>query len=230
MVFSVDLFRGLQNVIESDALVLGLRDQSGKTLSILIHNKELYNNKWNHVSIVVKNSAQNAAEIYVNGDRQKKDSNAPRNSPNDYGKLDNPITIGCGNNRGNKSHYFKGSIDQLLIYNRALDTNEIETIISESKCLLGNENSFSKNTKLLVYPTIFDNRNGLISIDSRIASEQILRIEVINSSGELVRVIDAFDHQTNLRTIPTNIFEASGVYHIRIFTDKDLYIQRVIGL
>jgi hypothetical protein len=47
------------------------------------------------------------------------------------------IAIGCWNNLGNGSQVFKGSIPQVLMYNRALSEAEILQIFNATKAKYG---------------------------------------------------------------------------------------------
>ena len=89
----------------------------------LIGTTSLNNGAWNHVSLVVTRSSQNA-KLYVNGSLEADVTNSVIG-----GDLSNSIDAVIGVSR-DFSRYFKGDIDEVTIYNRALPQSELQAIVT----------------------------------------------------------------------------------------------------
>lgn len=90
-------------------------------------------NKWNHLVLVQKYNSENTAFPrndyfqYFNGDKLKVSSTTIGSNPIAI-SFNRGGTIGCNNNSGNNNFnfdFFKGSIDDIRIFNRALSDDEI---------------------------------------------------------------------------------------------------------
>jgi len=73
-------------------------------------------NQWNHIAVV--SDAANAKKVYINGALA---SHNTATSP--YGLVTDPVTIGAANYG---AEYFKGSMDELKMFNKALTIEEIK--------------------------------------------------------------------------------------------------------
>ena len=81
-------------------------------------------NTWQHVAAVVRRG-ENQTRLYVNGFEVASGTVAPTN-------LDNPtVALHIGRIQG--SRLFKGQIDDVYFYNRALDVKEIQTLLEPGK-------------------------------------------------------------------------------------------------
>ena len=89
----------------------------------LIGTTSLNNGAWNHVSLVVTRSSQNA-KLYVNGALEADVTNSVIG-----GDLSNSIDAVIGVSR-DFSRYFKGDIDEVTLYNRALPQSELQAIVT----------------------------------------------------------------------------------------------------
>ena len=81
-------------------------------------------NTWQHVAAVVRRG-ENQTRVYVNGFEVASGSVAPTN-------LDNPsVALFLG--RIQDAHLFKGKMDEVYFYNRALDLKEIHSLLEPGK-------------------------------------------------------------------------------------------------
>lgn len=83
---------------------------------------EISPNKWHHVAATFNSSS---IKIYVNGTLKKEDYVVKSGTIYDSTAL---IRIGATNFNGNAAWFWKGLIDEVSIYNRALSLNEIKKI------------------------------------------------------------------------------------------------------
>jgi hypothetical protein len=81
-------------------------------------------NTWQHVAAVVRRG-ENQTRLYVNGFEVAAGSVAPTN-------LDNP-TVALQIGRIQDSRLFKGQMDEVLFYDRALDVKEIQALLEPGK-------------------------------------------------------------------------------------------------
>jgi hypothetical protein len=81
-------------------------------------------NTWQHVAAVVRRG-ENQTRLYVNGFEVASGSVAPTN-------LDNP-TVALHIGRIQDSRLFKGQIDEVCFYNRALDVKEIQALLEPGR-------------------------------------------------------------------------------------------------
>ena len=81
-------------------------------------------NTWQHVAAVVRRG-ENQTRLYVNGFEVASGTVAPTN-------LDNPaVAMHIGRIQG--SRLFKGQMDEVYFYNRALDVKEIQALLEPGK-------------------------------------------------------------------------------------------------
>lgn len=136
---------------------------------------------WVHLCAVYANDT---AKLYINGELSgeayKPDWNTVNTTTINYGFLNYSIPQG-----GSQKHYhnkFFGYVDDIHIYNRALNTNEIKTLADVPI----NENPSSvytieNATALQLYP---NPTNGLITIQHRDLAQA--QLEIINLHGKTI--------------------------------------------
>jgi hypothetical protein len=91
---------------------------------IKIGNMALGIDSWHHIAGVYTGTK---GSLYIDGSlvalsRDDPDSAGPLHSISD------DLLIGCGNRDGSLIHFFKGSIDDVAVYNRALTDSEIRDL------------------------------------------------------------------------------------------------------
>jgi len=111
-------------------------------------------NNWSHV-VGVLDRDNDTCIIYVNGIEQARSTQMTTDPPS----CDAPTKIGCRNDTGD--YTFDGLIDDVRIYDYALDANEIQNLYQESACLVAHW-KFDEGTGTTAYDSAGTN-NGTIS-------------------------------------------------------------------
>ena len=108
----------------------------------------------------------------------------------------------------NDKNYFRGSIDDFAIYNKALTDTEISSLY-QSQSLATNENSIAENIK--IYPTFI---NEKIYIDNKKLTK--LNIVLFNTAGKKNKKLES-----NSKKIELNLSEVTkGVYLMEVTDTK----------
>ncbi len=108
----------------------------------------------------------------------------------------------------NDKNYFRGSIDDFAIYNKALTDTEISSLY-QSQSLATNENSIAENIK--IYPTFI---NEKIYIDNKKLTK--LNIVLFNTAGQKIKKLES-----NSKKIELNLSEVTkGVYLMEVTDTK----------
>jgi hypothetical protein len=84
---------------------------------------DIYDGRWHSIQWRVISARENDFEVYVDGEIQTimmTYQESPRYSDFDY-----PIAIGAGNNRGLIEGLYYGDLDDIVIFDRALNINEL---------------------------------------------------------------------------------------------------------
>lgn len=110
---------GVKN--ESGYACFVLRDSSGKTTGYLVGNTNLADDVWHHV-VAVRNALEDQIFLYVDGELA--DSTDKIYYTDGFASLTAPLNIGhlhllCG-------YHFDGTIDEVLLYDKALSLEEIQ--------------------------------------------------------------------------------------------------------
>ncbi len=172
---------------------------------------DLIANQWIYIVGVYNGST---ASIYLNG--IKKDSHPLTGTV----KTGQAATLGKSG-----TSYFKGCIDQVEVYNRALSDVEIlekYNVKSPVEIYTSIHTSQTAQNNLNIYP---NPNNGQFTLDLKSVSYQDARIEVINSQGQVIlkRKLDKSPNQTFQLPSPK-----SGIYSIRVFTESGVHSQIMI--
>ena len=113
-------------------------------------------------------------------------------------------------------YYFNGLLDDIRIYNRALDATEIKTLCSEIFNAVDEFKNGANSVNIFPNPT-----NGVFSLQS---SERILLVETITLLGETV-------YSTTLNSNKTTIDlsnQKSGIYFLQITSDKGMTRKTIV--
>ena len=85
--------------------------------------------EWHHVAITLENGIENGYRLYIDGSRVSEATYTGRLEDWDT------ITIGAQRKGGNERHAFKGFIDEVSLYNRALSEDEIKDIYKSMRII-----------------------------------------------------------------------------------------------
>jgi hypothetical protein len=143
-------------------------------------NRKVKSNEWNHITVAV---GQDTSWMYINGilDTIKENTDSVTS---DTGRI--PILIGGMLN--SPPCHFKGSIDEVRVYNRALSGSEINNIYDLEKNLVGRW-PFEEGSGDTVHDVSNNNMNGMrISatwVADTIQGDSCLDFDGINDSVEI---------------------------------------------
>ncbi|HTO16318.1 MAG TPA: LamG-like jellyroll fold domain-containing protein [Edaphocola sp.] len=158
---------------------------------------------WNHLLVTVKDGT---AKFYLNGILDGEE-------PFDHAPLNNlSILIGA-------AHYspfnnnFIGKLDDIRIYKRALNEQEIQLLFTENTVNIMNVN----NSRLSIYP---NPANEVITIDGL----QSGTIQIINMHGQVIKKVDISNLKT---TIDISKFNP-GIYILTLHSEKYFIMKRFI--
>jgi len=104
--------------VENGKIGAGLRDKNNNLLGTVSTDTEVNNGVWNHISVSREESSK--LRLYVNGSES-----FSFDSTGDIGTINQVIVGSIVNGSGDHNRNYKGSIDELRIYNSALSQQQI---------------------------------------------------------------------------------------------------------
>jgi len=174
-----------------------------------------YDTDWHHYVFTVSIS-QNEKKIF-------RDSVCISSQPFQSSLVENlrEIYIGGGTDWSGGGINFRGSIDDIRIYNRGLSSDEVEQLYHENACSsAGIEfNTFSDSeNQIRVYPNPV---NDQLFIDGL---EQNNAIEIINAQFQIIQTFKISSANTTINLSKLS----SGVYTIKIQADNGITVKRFV--
>jgi len=176
-----------------------------------ISSGDLISNQWIYIVGVYDGST---VSVYLNG--VKKDTH-PLTGTVIQGQV---ATLGKSG-----TSYFKGNIDQVEVYSRALSEAEIlekYNIKSPVEIYTSIHTIQSAQNKLSIYP---NPNNGRFTLDLNSVSCKDARIEVINAQGQVIYMQTLDISKKHTVQLPLHI---SGIYSVRVYTESGIQEQRMI--
>lgn len=136
-----------------------------------------------------------------------------------------PFYIGAANDGGaGGSIRFHGKIDDVCIYNRALNTNEVSSLYNGTgTCFAVGIEELSDISNGIFYPTVSD--NGTYSYSGDLS--KLMVIEIYTVDGKLLKILsksEIFENQGNLNLNNFN----NGLYFVKLVKNQTSYIQKII--
>jgi hypothetical protein len=113
------------------------------------------------------------------------------------------------------NHFFLGTIDDFAMYNKALDSCEVQNLYG-SNCLLLSNNEIMSNNQTEIFPNPTSNQ---LIINTEL---NINEISVIDITGKII-----METKNNTNTIRVADLP-SGVYFIKLVTDERLITKKFI--
>lgn len=171
---------------------------------------------WHHYVFIVSQSG-NFKRIYRDGVKYVDD---PYTLTCNNKNL--PLQIGGGYDQGGGNIFFRGDIDDICIYNRALNDSEVVALYNNiNTCFLTGINELSPKFKLLVYPTV--SSDGIFRINSL---ENGSLIEVYTVEGKLILKLnyDVNTNNINLSSAP------DGIYIIKAYNKNGIISERIMKM
>jgi Concanavalin A-like lectin/glucanases superfamily/Secretion system C-terminal sorting domain len=168
------------------------------------------NNGLNHIAIVHKSgsaSDRTDCALYVNGVFFNKISND--SFITQFGRFHTKVSVGggldgSGNEQTNKR--FRGIIDELYFYNRALTPGEVLAVMNNTNQTLGSTSFNAKNLKFNLFP---NPANSILNID---LATELKSVEIYSLQGQ--KVLSATEKQINISGL------SSGIYIVKVI-DKN---------
>jgi hypothetical protein len=167
-------------------------------------------NEWSHIALTVSESDAN---IYLNGVNE-----GTKSLDKVWDLIVGTAYIGAWNNNGTIEREMAGKMDEVLIYDVALDEDEIATLAEDTPIYVS-----GISTKTFELTTLYPNPvNDVLYIEN---ASGIENVEIYDIVGNLV--LNVKNNNNALLPINVSSFE-SGVYLIRAYTSKGISISRFI--
>ncbi|MFB6320696.1 LamG-like jellyroll fold domain-containing protein [Saccharicrinis sp. FJH54] len=198
---------------KGDRFTFGIDDNSTKTVIDLTSNPNQYfNNQWHFITFI-RDVEQDQLKVYIDG-------NFVKSTTDGTGNIGETGDLAIGNNNTAYDTPYKGSLDELNIFNAALTSAEIQYVYNSSVSAIN-----ELETKgLEVYPVPFSTE---LNITNPEQNAQPLNVQIYNVSGQLV--LSDITSGSVLKITGAGNLKA-GIYTCRIQGRQNRYIQKVIKL
>ena len=168
-------------------------------------------NNWYHI-VLVRN--EDTTRYYVNGaflGNRSSDNIGSSYHPNSN------LIIGAG--RSTVDQFFKGKIDDIRIYSKALNTCEIDQLYNET--ILTKVETSKKDESIRIYPNPFSNK---LWVQNGTGIE--IYIEIFNNTGRLIKSqsVNGQESEISLDYYP------SGIYLLKYWGNEILITKKFIKL
>ena len=186
--------------------------------------------KWHHIT-AIRNDSLEVLKIYVDG---KNDAIQSTFYISDF-KNKGPITIGYFNN----GFHFEGSIDEIAIYGRALNENEIKQHYNNG--FLGKGYCDSSPTSVknnILFPNIYilnqnypNPFNPSTTIEFGLPESMNINLTIYNILGERVMILAAGFFNAGYHTVKFNAGNlTSGIYIYKLQTPNFIKAKKMLIL
>ncbi|MFB6341253.1 LamG-like jellyroll fold domain-containing protein [Saccharicrinis sp. FJH62] len=198
---------------KGDRLTFGIDDNSTKTVIDLTSDPNQYfNNEWHFVTCM-RDVEQDQLRFYMDG-------NLVKSTTDNTGNIGETGDLAIGNNNTAYDTPYKGSIDELTIYDGALAPADIQYLFNSSVSAIKGLNLKS----LEIYPVPFtDNLN----ITNPEQNSEAVNIQIFDLSGQLVHSALASGSVLHIKNLSGL---NAGLYTCQIKSKQNLYIQKIIKL
>jgi hypothetical protein len=209
--------QGIQ-VVPSGAGWAGGGYNSNGTVTAAISGKYPSANKWYHV-ILIRDTA--SAKLYIDG--QLEATASTDNLAPSYGTA--PYKAILGSRESHDLQFFTGKLDEVKIYNYALNANEIEELYNSYTCITTAINDQITEANLVdVYPNPADGK-FFVKYDKYRLS--VSKITINNSIGKTVCTIE--DNETMQNDEIQLNEQPSGIYFVSFKTvDGAVFTKRLL--
>ena len=173
----------------------------------ILGEKVINDDEWHHV--VFQKLANNRIELYVDAQWEGDMEDA---SSCDFSNNNNLILGLRSLNVPNIMRPYSGGIDNLRIYNRPLNQDEINKIFSKD---LTSRSEITENTTVKIYPNPLTSNTVKIELNNKLKIE---KIELVNSLGQVIQEVN----NGTIKHVP------NGTYFIKIqLEDKQVVIEKI---
>jgi Concanavalin A-like lectin/glucanases superfamily/Secretion system C-terminal sorting domain len=130
---------------------------------------------------------------------------------------DSSFIIGSG--RSTIKQFFIGKIDDIRIYDRAINECEIDSLFNQTNMNTG-VNDIVSGPIINIYP---NPTNSSITIEQNLELP-FVKIELINCMGEIIETFQVKDHKVKIDMTNLN----AGIYFVRLLSETSSIIREVI--
>ena len=207
--------RGFNIRLQDNNLIL-FQTYKSNVNSSLFSSSQIQRNTWNHVAVV---ATQSSVSIYINGSLDNSGSIVGF----DYFTT-HPFSIGRA--AGEAEHYFDGSIDQVRIFNEALDGDDVAILFAESACTYTPKDYITENLALDFFSKDID--------ASATTWTDRANSNVLTKSGSTVYnnatgLVDFTGGYWGNDSLSETLKDASGDYTVEFFGQLDNSAQYIIA-
>jgi hypothetical protein len=209
---------GSGNSFERNKLTFQMRDNNNKFVTLATKDDSLFNGKWHHVVVNVLDAKNGDGEIWI--DNQKSTLSQGSNTGfSTYSRFDHDLVIGCKSNRGSRTSFYNGYIDNLL-FSGVLSSAEIQTLYTSKKCDVLHSEMLTKSPEHVVYPNPLN--TSYLSLDIPGQQESLVTVELYNNLGkEVGRWVIKNDEAIDMANIK------SGLYYLQYSLSDNPFIYKL---
>lgn len=138
------------------------------------------------------------------------------------GVLSNYNTDMIIGNNTTSNDFLKGDVDDVRIYNRALELSEITALYNETTNV---EDQERDNFNVHAYP---NPSNGTLTLSSYAAEPEMVSIQVFNELGNIIYEEFKEKFQGDYNNIIDISGYSNGIYCVKMFTENSLTVKKVL--
>lgn len=197
---------------KASTLYFGVDDNSTKTIATLA-GSQWFNNQWHHIACV-RDIAADKLRIYIDGVKKVEVTD-------NTGGIGESAALNIGNRNQEFDNPYIGSLDELIMFNSALTSDEIEYIYNSTATKVLGTSIHTK--ELSAYPNPFENK---LTIDNPEENSLVI-LQLVSLNGSLVysKTLEAGTSQITIEGISDL---PKGLYTCRIIGNTSQYIQKVL--
>lgn len=174
---------------------------------------------WHHYVYITSQSG-NKKQMYLDGVLK---SNAAYGLSCSNKNL--PFFIGAATDGGaGGSIRFHGKIDDVCIYNRALNTNEVSALYTGTGvCFAVSIEELNNFSKGIFYPTVSE--TGIYTYSGEIS--KLKEVEIYSIEGKSLKSITKTEFSETQGKLDLNNF-SNGLYFVKLVKNEECYIQKIV--
>lgn len=172
---------------------------------------------WHHYVYIISQSG-NKKQMYLDGVLKSNANYALTCSNKNL-----PFLIGAGTDVSGGSIRFRGKIDDVCIYNRALTANEVSLLASSNNlCFNVGIEEVSSLSEGIFYPTT---SNGSFTYSGEIS--KLTSVEIFTIDGKIIKTLAKSEISETQGKLDLNNI-SNGLYFVKLVKTEGNYIQKII--